>query len=69
MGTEKNYGFCKTCGKLEQLIHELCSKCHQEERNDLKEIKEFIAKHPHANAMDVSRETGISISKITRLLR
>jgi len=64
-----NYGSCQYCGKISAQINQLCEDCYDEEMKNLKEIKQFLIDHPHANAIEISLETNISIHKITRLIK
>ncbi len=65
----KKYGLCTNCGKINQLINNLCNNCYRDEMDTIKEIKTFLNKYPRSNAMDIALETGISIDKITRLIK
>ncbi|WP_156291257.1 helix-turn-helix domain-containing protein [Oceanobacillus salinisoli] len=65
----KKSGICVNCGKMGQLFHDLCTECYDEEMYMVKEIRGFLKKHPKSNAMDISSETGISITKVTRLIK
>lgn len=65
----EKYGSCIYCGKIDPLINSLCNDCYREEMNNLLEIKAFLRQYPRSNAMDIALETGISIEKITRLIK
>lgn len=65
----KKHGSCAYCGKIDSLINSLCEECYVEDMTNLKVIRSFLRKDPFANAMKISIETGISINKITRLMK
>ncbi|TRM10699.1 hypothetical protein FH966_02640 [Lentibacillus cibarius] len=65
----EKYGSCQYCGKIDRLMNGLCNDCYSEELNNINDIKTFLSKYPHSNAMDIALETGISIDKITRLIK
>ncbi|MFA1822260.1 hypothetical protein ACDX78_19110 [Virgibacillus oceani] len=65
----KNYGSCMYCGKIDHLTNELCEDCFTEEMDNVKKIKEILAKHPNSNAMEIAQKTNISIDRITRLIK
>lgn len=65
----KRNGLCVNCGKIDQLMNDLCNECYGIEQSNIKEIKKVLLKYPNSNAMDLSIETGISIDGITRLIK
>ncbi|SES91795.1 hypothetical protein SAMN05216389_103177 [Oceanobacillus limi] len=65
----RNYGACSHCGKVDTIIYNLCKECYDEEATIIKNVKEYLSKKPNSNAIEVATETGISIDKITRLVK
>ncbi len=65
----QKYGSCTYCGKIDHLTNGLCNECYDVEQKNIHEVIEFLLKHPNSHAMEVSLNTGISIEKITRLIK
>ncbi|TMN21846.1 hypothetical protein [Lentibacillus cibarius] len=65
----KRNGLCVHCGKIDQLMHDLCNECYEIEQNNIKAVKKVLFKYPNSNAIDLSIKTGISIDGITRLIK
>ncbi|WP_146817645.1 hypothetical protein [Alkalibacillus haloalkaliphilus] len=65
----KDFGICSRCGQMTYIAYDFCRNCYNEEEETIHEIKTYLRTHPRANAMDISSGTGISISKITRLIK
>lgn len=63
-------GFCESCGQLSKHLQaSLCPACHHEDRSDYWKIRNYLVKNPYANAIEISDETNIPISKITSLIK
>lgn len=61
---------CKRCGKLtSDLENGFCGECRGKNRSDLNTIRDYLTAHRNANAMDISRETGIPLRVINMLIR
>ncbi|MDV2582189.1 hypothetical protein [Alkalibacillus haloalkaliphilus] len=65
----KDFGICSRCGQFTYITYDFCRNCYYEEEETIQKIKTYLRTHPRANAMDISSGTGISISKITRLIK
>ncbi len=60
---------CPACGGAKPLVQAYCQECLETEKNQYRIIREYLRSYPNSNAMQVANATGISISKITRLIR
>ena len=61
---------CKRCGKLFNLQgHTVCSNCRAKDADDFSKIWEYMSTHPGVTILELSRETGVEPSVITRFLR
>ncbi|MDQ0352381.1 hypothetical protein J2R98_002225 [Alkalibacillus filiformis] len=65
----RDFGICSHCGRMTYITYDLCRDCYNEEEETIQKIKTYLRTHPRANAMDISSGTGISIHKITRLIK
>lgn len=61
--------FCSVCSLPTAEHQSLCPECMEKEMSDYQKVREYLRKHPLANAMQIANETGISISKITQFVR
>ncbi|HOA79460.1 MAG TPA: MerR family transcriptional regulator [Defluviitaleaceae bacterium] len=61
---------CIRCGKLFNYIGKpICYECIQQDEKDFEKVKEYIYDHPKATITEVSKQTGVSVKKITKFLR
>lgn len=61
---------CIRCGKLFNYMGKpICSVCIEQDEKDFERVKEYIYDHPKCSMTEVSKETGISIKKITKFLK
>lgn len=61
---------CKRCGKLfNSKGHSVCPQCVEKDNADFERIREYMLTHPNVSALELSRETGVEPSVITRFWR
>ncbi len=62
---------CKKCSKLYQSFGNApyCPACMDELERNFELVKEYIYEHPQANAVEVSKETGVPEKDIFYFLR
>ncbi|KAB3526629.1 hypothetical protein [Alkaliphilus serpentinus] len=62
---------CTICGRLfKSQYFTICEDCleGQEEVNPYKKVKDFLEKHPGANALEVSNATGVPKNLIVKFI-
>lgn len=62
---------CTICGKIfKSQFFTICEDCldKEEEINPYKKVKEYLEKHPGANALQVSEATGVSRNMIIKFI-
>lgn len=61
---------CRRCGKLFNYVGKpICNECVQQDEKDFELVKAYIYDHPKATITEVSKETGVSVKKITKFLK
>lgn len=61
---------CARCGKVfSSGGKSICPNCTKLEEDIFKVVKEYIQSNPGSNMAQVSRETGVSIKRLTRYIR
>ncbi|MBA9084123.1 hypothetical protein FHR92_000577 [Fontibacillus solani] len=61
-----NYQICDFCGNLSQKTNnKMCKSCEKDYHN----IRSIVEVHPDTMVIDISRQTGISVSKILAFAR
>ncbi len=65
----KNYTFCSGCGNIKQnTATPFCIECEEQEKA-YRLVKEYLARNPRSNAMQIANATQVSIYKITKFVR
>ncbi len=62
---------CRKCGKIFNYAMGpiICPQCKDDLEEKFKQVKEYIAGHPHCGISEVSRECDVEISQIQQWLR
>jgi len=61
---------CLRCGKLFMYTGQrICRDCLRKENEQFDLVKDYIHQNPEANIMQVSKDTGVPIARITEFLR
>ena len=60
-------GTCK-CGEP-ALIGDKCQACYDKEKAEFDLVKEYVMKHPRANAFEIVKATNVSSSKVVRFMK
>lgn len=63
---------CNRCGKLFEAVSArmtICPECEQADELDFEKVKEFIAEHPTANVIEVTKGTGVARKRIYEWIR
>lgn len=62
---------CIRCGKMFRSVggRRLCPDCVKAEMEEFHAVKEYLREHPHANILDVSQATGVSVKKLRDYIR
>jgi len=64
-----NLSNCRGCGKLHlQSVDVLCSDCFKLHLEQTHQVKRFLQANPHASAMDLAREMGLSLKQVYELV-
>jgi uncharacterized Zn finger protein (UPF0148 family) len=63
------YEICKECGRFfEKDGKKLCNSCYEKDMEVKKKVKDYVYIHKDVTAIDVIRETGVSIKTLFRYL-
>lgn len=61
---------CKRCGRIyNRLGREICAECVQQEDELIKEIRQFLRQHKHANIYEVAEQTKVDYAVIVEFIR
>lgn len=61
---------CAKCGTLYTFNGlPICSSCSRRKQDDIKRIREYLAKYPNSNVWDVEKGLGIEVDVILSYLR
>ena len=61
---------CKRCGKLFNFHdYTVCPECIGKEEEDFQKIRDYMRENPGVSTLELSQETGVGASVITRFLR
>ena len=60
---------CAICKKLTiEKGSKLCTDCLLQQREDIKNIKAYLAKNPHATLAETQRDTGVAFHHLHALM-
>lgn len=60
---------CLNCGAAKDERGFFCRECLHDEYICYRAVKDYLRQHPNSNAMQISNETGISVTRILQYIR
>lgn len=67
---ELNVANCENCGQIfQKTIRDICPACIRKEDKKYERCAEYLREHRGASLMELSEETGVSVSLISRFIR